>query len=198
MELQELEKYQKSGYRFDYVVLVYCLNDVADLFPEWKQALEAIQADSKSGSWLRRHSFFLDILHHRRVAAENPYVKNYYDFIKKGYQGALWELQRQRLSSLRQLVESNGGRFMVVTIPFMQSMGANYEYQSVHEELGKFWKQQNVPYLDLLSTFAGHERITVNTYDPHPNEFANSLVAKAIEPFLAQEVGTNRAAAANP
>ena len=193
MELREFEKYVRDGYQFDCVVLVYCLNDVADLFPEWTAAMEQIQSDTKRGGWLRQHSFFLDILYHRYMAAHNPYVKNYYDFVKRGYQGATWELQKQRLNSLRQLVESKGGKLVVITFPFMQSVGADYEYQAVHEELSRFWKELNVPHLDLFPTFAGLSRkqITVNRYDPHPNELANSLASKAIEPFLAAHVKTN-------
>ena len=192
-ELSELEKYQKDGYQFDCVVLVYCLNDVADLFPEWTRAMEKIQAGTRRGGWLRRHSFFLDILYHRYIAAHNPYVKNYYDFVKQGYRGATWELQKQRLNSLRQLVESNGGRLMVVIFPFMQSVAQNYEYRFAHDELNDFWTQLNVPHLDLLPVFAGlpAERITVNAYDPHPNELANAMAAKAIEPFLMEQVKTN-------
>jgi hypothetical protein len=70
----------------------------------------------------------------------------------------------------------------------------------VHQELSEFWKQKDVPQLDLLSTFTGlaRERITVNAYDPHPNELANSLAAKAIEGFLVDQVTTNRAPAAIP
>ena len=199
-ELDELEKFQRSGYEFDLVVLVYCLNDVADLFPEWTRALEEIQEDAKRGGWLRRNSYFLDILYHRQIAARNPYVKNYYDFVKQGYQDAKWELQKQRLNALRKLVESNGGKFAVVTFPFLQSVGEGYEYQSIHEELSRFWQQLQVPHLDLLSTFADRSRheITVNAYDPHPNEFANALTAKAIEAFVAERVNSNPAPATVP
>jgi len=195
MEVQELEKYQRSGYQFDTVVLVYCLNDVADLFPEWSRALKDIEADAQRGGWLRKNSFFLDILYHRRMAASNPYVRNYYDFVKQGYQGEKWELQKRRLEALRQLVKSNGGKLAVVTFPFLQSLGKDYEYQSVHEELKRFWKELEVPHLDLLPTFAGvpKEQLIVNAYDPHPNEFANSLAAKEIDAFLAEQLRTNAA-----
>lgn len=198
-ELQELEKYQANGYRFDTVVLVYCLNDVADLFPEWTRALEEIQADAQRGGWLRNHSFFLDILYHRRMAANNPYVKDYYAFVKQGYQGEKWEIQKQRLSALRNVVESNGGKFAVVMFPFLQSLGTNYEYQSIHDELNRFWTELNVPHLDLLPTFAGvpREDLMVNAYDPHPNEFANSLAAKRIEAFLVDQMKANGEATGN-
>jgi hypothetical protein len=199
-ELQELEKYQKSGYQFGTVVLVYCLNDVADLFPEWSKALEQLQQDAQRGGWLRRNSFFLDILYHRRMAATNPYVKNYYDFVKQGYSGEKWELQKQRLSALKQLVESNGGQFAVITFPFLQSLGENYEYEFIHRELNRFWGELQVPHLDLFATFGAvpRERLIVNKYDPHPNELANSLAADAIEKFLVEQVKSNAPAAAQP
>jgi lysophospholipase L1-like esterase len=199
-ELSELQKYQRDGYRFDCVVLVYCLNDVADLFPEWSAAMARIQADAKRGGWLRRHSFFLDILYHRYRATHDPYVKNYYDFVKQGYHGPTWELQKQRLTSLRDLVESHGGKLVVVTFPFLQAVGENYEYRSIHDELDRLWAQLNVPQLDLLPVFAGwpRELITVNRYDPHPNERANSLAARAIEPFLVELLKTNGGAGIEP
>jgi hypothetical protein len=48
--------------------------------------------------------------------------------------------------------------------------------------------------MDLLPVFAGlprEEQMTVNRYDPHPNERANNLAAKAIEPFLVRQLKTN-------
>jgi len=194
-ELEELAKYQKSGYQFDVVVLVYCLNDVADLFPEWTRALEELQEDAKRGGWLRRNSYFLDILYHRRIAARNPYVKNYYDFVKQGYEGAKWELQKQRLNAVRQLVESGGGKLVVVTFPFLQSVGKDYEYEPAHDQLARYWSHLQVPHLDLLPIFVGMrpDQIMVNPYDPHPNEFANTLAAKTIDGFLVDFLKTNTA-----
>lgn len=199
-ELQELQKYQRDGYQFDCVVLVYCLNDVADLFPEWTTAMQRIQAEARRGGWLRRHSFFLDILYHRRLAANDPYVKNYYDFVKRGYSGPTWEQQKQRLISLRELVQSHGGKLVVVTFPFMQAVGGNYEYQPIHDELNRLWIQLDVPHLDLLPTFARmpRDQITVNRYDAHPNERANVLAAKVIEPFLVEQLKTNRVVKTDP
>jgi len=195
-ELEALRQYRQDGYQFDCVVLVYCLNDVADLFPEWTAAMRRIQADAQRGGWLRRHSFFLDILHHRYIAAHDPYVKNYYGFVKQGYQGPTWERQKQRLKALRDFVESQGGRLVVVTFPFLQSIGPNYEYQGIHATLDQFWSELQVPQLDLLPIFAGltARQVTVNRYDPHPNEYANALAAKAIGPFLADQLKVQRAA----
>jgi hypothetical protein len=52
--------------------------------------------------------------------------------------------------------------------------------------LQQFWSDQQVPYLDLLSVYAGlpTARLTVNSFDAHPNEFAHALAATAIKEFL--------------
>lgn len=185
-ELRELEKYLDSGYQPDLVVLVYCLNDVADLFPEWSAALHKLSDESQRANWLRRHSYFLDILHHRRQVASDPQIKNYYDFVKRGYEGSPWELQQQRLTALKNLVQKHRGRLVVITFPFLQSLGESYGYRPVHAQLASFWAGLGVPQLDLLPVFDGMSsgQITVNRYDPHPNEQANALAAKAIDAFL--------------
>lgn len=192
-ELAEVQKYHRDGYQFDVVVLVYCLNDVADLFPEWIAALTRINEDVAHPGWLRRHSYFFDILYHRYQAAHNPYVKEYYSFVRQGYTGPTWELQKKRLRLLRDLVQASGGRFMVVTFPFLQSLGEHYEYRNAHEQLDRLWTQLNVPHLDLLNSFTNlsREKLTVNRYDAHPNEFANAIAARAIDAFLVQQLKTN-------
>jgi hypothetical protein len=192
-ELAELQKYRRDGYEFDIVVLVYCLNDVADLFPEWNEAIRRINEDVAHAGWLRRHSFFIDILYHRYKAAHDPYVKNYYSFVKQGYTGPAWEVQQQRLTMLRDLVQASGGRLLVVTFPFLQALGDHYEYQPAHEALDRLWTQLQVPHLDLLPAFTNlaRERVTVNRYDAHPNEFANAIAAREIDSFLIQNIGTN-------
>jgi hypothetical protein len=169
------------------------LNDVADLFPEWRQALQRLNTEADQGNWLRRHSYFLDILYHRHKAAHDPYIKSYYDFVQKGYEGPTWELQKQRLTSLRDLVGSHGGEFVVVTYPFLHALGEAYEYQRAHAELNLLWTQLGVPHVDLLPVFAGlsREQVTVNRYDAHPNERANALAAEAIEAFLLEQIRTN-------
>jgi hypothetical protein len=88
----------------------------------------------------------------------------------------------------------------VVTFPFLQSLGDNYEYRPVHDELNRFWSALNVPQLDLLNTFTNlpREKTTVNRYDAHPNEFANALAAKAIESFLVEQMSTNVTSPARP
>jgi hypothetical protein len=185
-ELLTLKKCVDDGYQFDQVVLVYCLNDVSDLMPEWTEALDRIREDEKRGGWLRQHSFFLDIIYHRLRAASDPKMKHYYDFVQDGYRGAAWEEQKKRLTLLRDLVQAHGGRLLVVTFPFLQSIGPDYKYQFIHDELNEMWSGLGVPCLDLLPVFTSWpaDKLTVNRYDAHPDEFANAIAAERIGSFL--------------
>jgi hypothetical protein len=177
-----------KGYQLDDVVLVYCLNDVGDLMPEEGQAYEQIFADLDHGGWLVRHSYFINLLYHRYKARQIPLLRNYFPFVRSAYGGERWEQQKQRLKAFRDVVQAHGGRLAVVTFPFLQALGPHYEYQFVHDELDQFWRDLQVPHLDLLSVYKGLSpaQLTVNPYDAHPNEYANQLAAEALDSFLGE------------
>lgn len=185
-EIAWVRKYNARNLEFGDVVLVYTLNDVADIHPKWRATFDRISARAQDQNFLIRHSYFLNLLYYRRVVARDPDVANYYGFIKDAYDGPLWEEQRRRLRELRDECDQRGGRLFVVTFPFMHQLGEAYEYRQVHERLGEFWDELGVPHLDLLPVFEKHsdEVLTVNAYDAHPNERANELAAEAIEKFL--------------
>jgi hypothetical protein len=60
----------------------------------------------------------------------------------------------------------------------------------VHEQLGRFWRELQVPHLDLLPVYQGlkPQQLVANRFDPHPNEFAHKLAAEAIQKFLEQNM----------
>ena len=64
----------------------------------------------------------------------------------------------------------------------------------VHDQLAVFWKELNVPHLDLLPVFrdSASKTLTVNRFDAHPNETAHALAGAAIGKFLASQMLTNR------
>jgi lysophospholipase L1-like esterase len=196
-ELEVMGKSLNEGYQADLVVLVYNLNDVSDILPEWKQALQQIAPEIKHRGWLQRNSYFVDTMYHRwKVAvSHDPYMKNYFDFVRNGYQGPVWESQKQRLIAFRNLVRSHGGRLLEVTFPFLHATGPNYQFQSAHDELNRFWTDLEVPHLDLLPVYKDlpPSKITVNRYDAHPNEQAHALAAEKIDQFLKEEMNTNSA-----
>ena len=111
---------------------------------------------------------------------------------KTAYRGPVWGEQRQRVKDLRDLVQSHGGRLSIVTYPFFDALGPNYEYQFVHDQLGQCWRDLGVPHLELLTVYRGvpPQQLMVNRFDAHPNERAHALAAAALEPFLQQQLAT--------
>ena len=178
-ELKYLQQNLDQGYQVDQVVLVYCLNDVSDLFPDWGQYIQHVSSDINQSSWLWQDSYLFNLMYYRLGVARSPYLKDYFQFVSAGYRDPVWEQQQQRLKAFRDLVQSHGGRLLVVTFPFVVAVGPNYQYKFVHDELDHFWLEQNVPHLDLLPVYQDlpAKKLTVNGFDAHPNEFANQLAA---------------------
>lgn len=189
-ELQLLEMNLPRGYQLDLVVLVYCLNDVADLLPEWMNAVTSLFADRNSSGWFVRNSYFINTIYYRLKVVRSPYTRGYYDFIGEGYRGPVWERQKQQLTAFRDLVAAHGGRLLVVTFPFLNAVGPHYKFQFVHDQLNGFWRELKVPHLDLLPIYKNlpPDKITVSRHDAHPNEYAHALATKVIDRFLQEQV----------
>jgi hypothetical protein len=188
-ELEVVRKFAVQKYQLDQVVLVYNLNDITDIVPEWQAIWSRISANKDPG-FLFTHSFCFNTYYYRLKGWFDPDVSNYYHFVRKAYDGPLWDEQKQRLKTLRDLVSANGGHFLVVTFPFLHDLGPHYEYGAVHKRLGAFWQDLGVPHLDLLSVYEPHrgQRLTVNSHDAHPSVYAHALAADAIVEFLEKNI----------
>jgi hypothetical protein len=190
-EIELLAKSLKDGYQLDEVVLVYCLNDVADLLPEWNDMMKAVRTDLRSKNWFVQNSYLVNTLYYHWKSAHDPQLRDYFRFVREGYQGEMWERQKRRLTTFRDLVQSHGGRLSVVTFPLLHTLAKpDNTFQLAHDELDRFWKESSVPHLDLRSAFSNQppEKIIVSRHDPHPNEFANALAAEQIEAFLRRQM----------
>ena len=189
-ELQSLAASFTNHYQVDQVVLVYCLNDIGDLLPESMEAIQRVYDEVDHSGWLRRHSYVVNTVYNRLSLSWNPDLKRYFRLILEAYRGPAWPRQRERLKECRDLVEAHGGRLCVVTFPFFQALGPNYEWQFAHEELDQCWRELRVPHLDLLPVYKGlpAKKLVVNRFDSHPNEYAHALAAAAIEKFLEKQL----------
>jgi lysophospholipase L1-like esterase len=187
-ELAAIRDLAGIGYQFDQVVLVYCLNDISDLLPEWAATLARVRLECSHPGWLVKNSYFANTLYYHYMAKRDPAVTNYFSCVRTAHEGAAWREQRERLIQLRRAVEAAGGHLSVVTFPFLHALGPNYEFHAAHEVLGQFWREQGVPHLDLLPAFQGipAKELVVNSRDAHPNEYAHQLAAEAIARFLKQ------------
>ncbi len=191
-EQRVMEDCFTNNYQVDQVVLVYCLNDISDLLPESYEAVQRIYDESDHSGWLRRHSYLVNTLYNRFDLLRNPDLKRYFGLILDAYRGPAWQQQQARLKAFRDLVEAHGGKLSVVTFPFFNLLGPNYEYQFVHDELGQCWRDLGVPHLDLLPIYKGipPKKLMVNHFDAHPNEYAHALAAQAIEKFMKERIAS--------
>jgi lysophospholipase L1-like esterase len=176
-----------NGYRLDWVVLVYQINDIGEVMPGWVAAYRKMMADGFRQSWLCNHSYFVNLFYHRWQLRQNAYLRHYFDEVETAYQGPLWDIEKVGLLAFRNLTQIRGGRLLVVTFPYMDHAA---RFKSVHEQLDRYWKEHEIPHLDLLPAFSNLPPATlvVNAHDAHPNEYAHALAAAAIDEFLTREI----------
>jgi len=174
-----------QGGEFDDVVLVYCLNDITDLDTEWQATMNRFYTTNSLG-FFATHSFCLNMWYYMVKARLQPDIVHYDRLLLADYNGPLWEKQKTRLRTFRNVVENAGGHPWVVTFPLFDDLGPKYPYTAIHKKLDEFWREIGVPHLDLLDLYLAHRdrKLTVNSHDPHPNEYAHALAADAILKFL--------------
>jgi hypothetical protein len=189
-ELELLQGVVDLGYELDVLVLVYVLNDISDIVPEWTSIITRIHRDEGHEGFVFEHSYFANELYYRWRAASDPDIGSYYSFLQKAYQGEIWEAQKQRLTALHDLCAAHGAQLVVVTFPLLHALGPDYSYRPVHAKLGEFWAGLSVPHLDLYDVFAGYasERLVIGKYDAHPNLRAHEIAADAIGAFLERRI----------
>lgn len=180
----------RHHYQIDVIVLVYQINDIGEVMPGWKKGYQRMMTDSFRNSWLCQNSYFVNLFYHRWQIQHDSYMQKYFDEVEAAYKGPLWDIEKMGLSALPNLTRMRGGQLLlVVTFPYMdQAM----RFKSVHEQLDRYWKENGVPYLDLLATFSNlpPSKLVANPHDAHPNEYAHALAAQAIDEFLKREIAS--------
>lgn len=189
--VDELEMLRRAPaeYRFDIVVLVYCLNDISKITPNWNEQIGSLYYGSSA--WIVQKSYILNTLFYRWKRAHQLEVQNFYSFTHSTYADeGLWSKQQVILNWIKNEIEDRGGKLVVVTFPFLHSLGERYEFRIVHDRLRDFWRRLAVPHLDLIDVLEKHaaEGLTVNRYDAHPNERAHEIAAEAIMKFLDEHI----------
>lgn len=188
-ELTLLERTFARGYRTDDVVLVYCLNDLGDLLPEWRRVVDALYAEQRDASFLVRDSYAVNQIYFQLRRMRSPELAGYYPLLAAAYRGPVWDRQAARLERMVDLVRAHGARFLAVTFPFVHALGPDYPFREAHERLAALWQRLDVPYLDLLPDMAGRpaSALVVNRNDAHPSRLAHAVAARAIARFLETE-----------
>jgi hypothetical protein len=188
-ELAALTGRTRFGYELDLVVLVYCLNDVLDLIPGWSERYARLSRPPQGARFLIENSYLINTLYYRLRARSDPDATSSFYVVREAYAGRLWEKQRARLRAIHDEVQRRGGQLLVVTFPFMQSLGSDYEFKEIHELLDRTWREWQVPHLDLLDVYGTRPAadLVANPYDAHPNQEAHLIAADAIVPFIERQ-----------
>jgi hypothetical protein len=180
-EVELLDTLNEHAFEFDTILLAYCLNDAEDLSDGTAKAVGTIILDHPQ-NWLVRESYLLNFLYYRFNQFSRPEISRYFHWIGYVYEGEMWREQQYRFDQLRSRCLRRGADLMVVTFPFLYDLGPEYEFSKAHQTLDEYWRERNIPHLDLLETFRSHraEGLLVNRFDSHPNERAHALAANAI------------------
>lgn len=192
-ELRYLKQLIAKKYESDIFVLIYYLNDIEDLSSDYQYYLNSMMESFKITNFWIRNSYFINTLYYRWAFTHDPSFAEYFDLIQEAYEQEAWKMQKNRLRNMQKLIEENGSRLLVVTFPFMHTIGSDYAFRRIHRNLDSFWQEIDVPHLDLLQIYDSYssEALVVNPYDPHPNERAHTLAAKHIAAFIDKHLQKN-------
>jgi hypothetical protein len=183
---KRIPTYKSGAYRYDVVVLVYCMNDIADVGPGIDEIAQSLKKRTVRGV-LAENSDLFDFLRLLSIRDSDPEVRGFMPGLARLYEDDVtWDAQKKQLRALRAAVESRGGKLAVVTFPFVGLLGESYPFREGHRRLGEFWAAEGVPHLDLKAIFDAHAPgdLVVNRFDGHPNERAHAMAADAMLPFL--------------
>jgi hypothetical protein len=170
------------------VVLAYFFNDIEeDVTAEDRQRL-LVPAPPPQPTTIDRAfqrfsncSRFVELFYYR--VGYPRLVRDRLDQVQLFYRDS--SIMTRHLASLeqfREVVEKQySARLLVVTLPFLHSdelLHKNEFYENFRQALSRHGFTQ----VDLQPVFARHgvKRLRANRFDPHPNAFANQLIAESI------------------
>lgn len=172
----ELFKLKGLGLNPDLVILMYFINDVEPV-PRKISTPEYI---------VKKHSYFFAFLFDRYVKLRLRFDR---DFEWSKYYSSLYSVEnlkslasnKESIKELIRLCKKNNIKLLIVNIPELRVL-REYPFSFATEYIKGLAEETNVPFLDLLPSFAGHEpeSLWTNLEDPHANAKANSITAQVI------------------
>ena len=100
-----------------------------------------------------------------------------------------WLRAFTQLARGKELAASVGSGYAIVVFPFMFQLDDDYPLRDIHGMVEDVATREQIPYLDLLDAFAGHDYVSlwVHPSDQHPNELGHEIAADAMAEFLIRE-----------
>ncbi len=100
---------------------------------------------------------------------------------------------QRALVEMRDWCRAREVRFGVVVWPLLQGLGADehYPFDTLHRVVREFCTAEEIPHLDLLDVFTGHESadLWVDPADMHANEDAHALAIDPVAAFVRRLTG---------
>lgn len=174
---QEVQYFLTKGYKYnpDIVVLNYFVNDA-----------EPTPAKYEELSWLLRRCyscvFFkgrLDTLLRQITTRQN--WADYYLGLYDGGKSDSWLAAKAAIRQLADYCKKNNIKLLIAHLPELHDV-QNYRFGAVTELVRQAANENNVPFVDLLPNlqYQASSDLWVTPPDPHPNAFANQLIATGL------------------
>jgi lysophospholipase L1-like esterase len=192
--VQEVEHFLSKGAKYnpDIIVLNYFVND-AELTPTARHA----------PSWFLRHCYSCIFLKGRldtllREATTRKDWAEYYLGLYDGGKSKGWLDAKAAMKRLADHCKAHNIKLLIAHLPELHDV-QNYRFGSVTELVRQAANENGAAFVDLLPNMQFHasEDLWVTPPDPHPNAFANELIANGLYSAL-QKLGTPPANAALP
>jgi lysophospholipase L1-like esterase len=174
--VQEVQAFLRTGqrYRPDVIVLNYFVNDAEELAPTlapsafMRRCYACVFLAGQSDGFMRRFFGKLDWSAY--------YLSLYGDGASKGWRDASDAIRR-----LADFARANRMTLLVASLPELHDV-RNYRLQPVTDLVRETAEQNGAAFVDVLPYLKDRESSTlwVTPPDPHPNAFANELIARGL------------------
>jgi len=192
--VQEVQYFLTKGYQYkpDVVVLNYFVND-AEPTPEKREAPSLLLQYCASCVFIRGR---LDTVL-RQLTTRQDWA-DYYLGLYEGGASKGWLEAKAAMKRLADYCKQNRIKLLIAHLPELHDV-QNYRFGQVTELVRQAAGENNVPFVDLLPNlqFQASADLWVTPPDPHPNAFANELIAAGLFSALQRLTASTSADAKN-
>jgi len=164
----------------------YYLDDIdGDKLPQQDPGFEAQIFSYKRSPVLNfflSRSYALEYAYFRLLFLLRPDIDwgAYINFNESLYRDPqVWQRHLATLTNIIQLTRQANAPLIVFIIPLSHRLGPDYPLADIHQNLVEFFRDRQVPVLDLLPVLNQYpkDQLMVSRYDYHLNEFGQALIA---------------------
>ena len=175
--VQEVRHFLTKGHKYnpDIVVLNYFVNDA-----------EPTPSHREQPGWLLRNCYSCVFFKGRldTLARQFTSKQNWAEFYLGLYDGGKsegWLAAKAAIGRLADYCKQNDIKLLIAHLPELHDV-QNYKFGLVTELVRQAANENDVPFVDLLPNlqFQASEDLWVTPPDPHPNAFANELIAAGL------------------